>query len=99
MTILVIEDDIGTANALQTGLRGEGYDAVVARTGEDGLAQLNARDFDLLLLDWMLPNRDGIEIVKSLRAGGARTPVLMLTARDAVADRVLGLDCGADDYL
>lgn len=97
--ILIIEDDTKTANAVRAGLRGEGYDAAVARTGEDGVLQLHSSRFDLVLLDWMLPGRDGIEILKSLRAGGARTPVLLLTARDAVEDRVLGLDCGADDYL
>jgi two-component system copper resistance phosphate regulon response regulator CusR len=97
--ILVIEDDSKTANAIRTGLRGEGYDAAVARTGEDGFFQLNAETFDLLVLDWMLPGRDGIEILKTIRAHGTKTPVLLLTARDAIEDRVLGLDAGADDYL
>src|SRR5262249_55577052 len=93
--ILVIEDDSKTANALRTGLRGEGYDAAVARTGEDGFFQLNAETFDLVLLDWMLPGREGIEILKIIRAAGTKTPVLLLTARDAIEDRVLGLDAGA----
>ncbi len=97
--ILIIEDDAKTANAVRTGLRGEGYDAAVARTGEDGVLQLHSTTFDLVLLDWMLPGRDGIAIVKELRLRGAKTPVLLLTARDAVEDRVLGLDSGADDYL
>jgi DNA-binding response OmpR family regulator len=97
--ILVIEDDAKTANALRNGLRGEGYNAAVAKTGEDGFFQLNAETFDIVVLDWMLPGRDGIEILKTLRARGARTPVLLLTARDTVEDRVLGLDSGADDYL
>jgi two-component system copper resistance phosphate regulon response regulator CusR len=97
--ILVIEDDAKTANAIRSGLRGEGYEADSARTGEDGFFQLNAEPFDLVLLDWMLPGRDGIEILKTLRARGTRTPVLLLTARDTVEDRVLGLDSGADDYL
>lgn len=97
--ILIIEDDPKTANAVRTGLRGEGYEAAVARTGEDGVLQLHSTTFDLVLLDWMLPGRDGIAIVKELRARGAKTPVLLLTARDAVEDRVLGLDSGADDYL
>jgi two-component system, OmpR family, copper resistance phosphate regulon response regulator CusR len=97
--ILVIEDDNKTANAIRTGLRGEGYDAAVAKTGEDGFFQLNAETFDLVVLDWMLPRRDGIEILKTIRAHGTKTPVLLLTARDAVEDRVLGLDAGADDYL
>lgn len=97
--ILIIEDDAKTANALRGGLCGEGYDAALARTGEDGVLQLRSSSFDLLLLDWMLPGRDGIAIVKELRARGAKTPVLLLTSRDAVEDRVLGLDSGADDYL
>lgn len=97
--ILIIEDDAKTANAVRTGLRGEGYAAVMARTGEEGLVQLHSSTFDLVLLDWMLPSRDGIAIVKELRGRGAKTPVLLLTARDAVEDRVVGLDSGADDYL
>jgi two-component system, OmpR family, copper resistance phosphate regulon response regulator CusR len=97
--ILVIEDDSKTANAVRTGLRGEGYDAAVARTGEDGFFQLAAETFDLVVLDWMLPGRDGIEILKRVRANGTKTPVLLLTARDTIEDRVSGLDAGADDYL
>ena len=97
--ILVIEDDVKTANAIRSGLRGEGYDTAVARTGEDGFFQLSAESFDLVVLDWMLPGRDGIEILKTLRARGTKTPVLLLTARDTVGDRVIGLDSGADDYL
>ena len=97
--ILVIEDDAKTANAIRSGLRAEGYDAALARTGEDGFFQLNAEPFDLVVLDWMLPGRDGIEILKALRSRGAKTPVLLLTARDTIEDRVLGLDSGADDYL
>ena len=88
--ILVIEDDVKTANAIRSGLRGEGYDAAVARTGEDGFFQLSAESFDLVVLDWMLPGRDGIEILKTLRARGTKTPVLLLTARDTVGDRVIG---------
>jgi DNA-binding response OmpR family regulator len=97
--ILVIEDDLKTANALRSGLRGEGYDATVAHTGEEGFFLLNAEKIDLVVLDWMLPGRDGIEILKTLRARGTKTPVLLLTARDAIEDRVLGLESGADDYL
>jgi len=97
--ILVIEDDSKTANAIRNGLRGEGYEAAVAKSGEDGFFQLNAETFDLVVLDWMLPGRDGIEILKILRARGTKTPVLLLTARDGIEDRVLGLDSGADDYL
>lgn len=84
---------------MQTGLRAEGFDAAVARSGEDGFFLLNAETFDLVILDWMLPGRDGIEILKAVRARGNKTPVLLLTARDTIEDRVLGLDSGADDYL
>jgi two-component system copper resistance phosphate regulon response regulator CusR len=97
--ILIIEDDPRTASALRTGLCAEGYEAVAANNGEIGLALLGAASFDALVLDWMLPGRDGLEILQALRARGTRTPVLLLTARDAVEDRVLGLDSGADDYL
>ena len=99
MKILVIEDDIKTAQAIRNGLSGEGYEAAIAKTGEEGFFLLNAESFDLVILDWMLPGRDGIEILKTLRARGTKTPVLLLTARDAIEDRVLGLDAGADDYL
>jgi DNA-binding response OmpR family regulator len=84
------EDDARTANAVRTGLR-EGYDVAVVRTGEEGLSQLHSSSFDLVLVDWMLPGHDGIAIVKELRARGTKTPVLLLTARDAVEDRVIGL--------
>lgn len=99
MRILLIEDEAKTARAVQTGLRAEGFDAAVARSGEDGFFLLNAETFDLVILDWMLPGRDGIEILKAVRARGNKTPVLLLTARDTIEDRVLGLDSGADDYL
>lgn len=97
--ILIVEDEPKTANAIRNGLRGEAYDAVVARTGEEGFFVLNAESFDLVVLDWMLPGRDGIAILKTLRSRGTKTPVLLLTARDTIEDRVLGLDSGADDYL
>ena len=99
MKLLIVEDDEKTARALEAGLAGEGFSVVVARTGEDGFFRLNTESFDLLVLDWMLPGRDGIEILKALRARDAKTPVLLLTARDAVADRVHGFESGADDYL
>jgi two-component system copper resistance phosphate regulon response regulator CusR len=97
--ILVIEDDPKTANALLSGLRSEGYDTVVARTGDEGLAALASAAFHLVVLDWMLPGPDGIAVLKHTRARGLPTRVLLLTAKDAVEDRVLGLDSGADDYL
>lgn len=98
MKILIIEDDPKTAQALKRGLKGEGLEGTVARTGEEGFALLHMQPYDLVLLDWMLPGRNGIEILKAIRAKG-KTPVLLLTARDAVEDRVMGLDSGADDYL
>jgi DNA-binding response OmpR family regulator len=99
MKILIVEDDAKTARAIRSGLEAEGYAASVAKTGDEGFARLSSEVFDLVLLDWMLPGRDGIEILKSLRQHGTKPPVLLLTARDAVEDRVLGLDSGADDYL
>lgn len=99
LSILVIEDDPKTANALASGLRHEGYAATVARTGDDGLTLLTAESFQLVILDWMLPGRDGIEILDAMKTRATRPPILLLTARDAVEDRVLGLDSGADDYL
>ena len=99
MRLLIIEDNVTTARAIQRGLAGEGFESVVARTGEEGFFLLNTDTFDLVVLDWMLPGHDGIEILKALRARGSKTPVLLLTARDAVQDRVHGLESGADDYL
>jgi two-component system copper resistance phosphate regulon response regulator CusR len=97
--LLLIEDDAKTAQAIRKGLSGEGFQVTVARTGDEGVAALSGGPCDLVVLDWMLPGRDGIEILKMQRAQGRRTPVLLLTARDTVEDRVLGLDSGADDYL
>lgn len=99
MKILIVEDDCKTADAVQSGLSAEGYEASVARTGEEGLNRLISGSFDLVILDWMLPGRDGIGILTEIRRRGEKVPVLLLTARDAVEDRVLGLDSGADDYL
>jgi DNA-binding response OmpR family regulator len=99
MRILVVEDEKKIARAIEKGLEDEGYDVDVTHTGEDGYFLATTQSFDLILLDLMLPGRDGIEILKSLRDQDIGTPVLILTARDAVEDRVLGLDSGADDYL
>ena len=99
MQILVVEDEKKVAKALKEGLEAERYQVTVAHTGEDGFYLLNSQTFDLVLLDLMLPGRDGFEILKTLREKGLQTPVLILTARDTVDDRVLGLDSGADDYL
>src|SRR6202790_2665459 len=99
MRLLIVEDDNKTARALESGLRSEGFTVVLAHTGEEGFFLLSNESFDLIVLDWMLPGRDGIEILKAARARGTQIPVLLLTARDTVADRVLGLEAGADDYL
>lgn len=99
MKILVVEDEPKVAGALKEGLEEEGYEITVARTGEEGFFHASSHGFDLIILDIMLPGRDGIEILQTLRRQGAKIPVLLLTAKDAVEDRVLGLDAGADDYL
>ena len=99
MRILVVEDERKVAKALQDGLEAEGYDVAVAHTGEEGFFLVNAQPFDLIVLDRLLPGRDGIEILTTLRKRGLQTPVLVLTAKDAIEDRVVGLDSGADDYL
>lgn len=97
--ILVVEDERKVAEALRQGLEGESYSVTVARTGEDGFFLLSERPFDLVVLDIMLPGRSGIEVLQAARRQGLRVPVLVLTARDTVEDRVQGLDAGADDYL
>jgi two-component system, OmpR family, copper resistance phosphate regulon response regulator CusR len=97
--ILVVEDEPKVAGALKEGLEAEGYEITVAGTGEDGFFRASAHSFDLIILDVMLPGRSGIEVLSTLRRQGDRTPVLLLTAKDAIEDRVLGLDSGADDYL
>lgn len=99
MQILVIEDEKKVAGALKAGLKAEHYEVVTAYTGEEGFFLINARTFDLIILDLMLPGRSGLEILETLRQRGVHTPVLILTAKDAVEDRVVGLDLGADDYL
>lgn len=99
MWILVVEDEKKVATALKEGLEAEHYKVTVAHTGEEGFYLVSSQTFDLVLLDLMLPGRDGIEVLKTLRDHELHTPVLVLTAKDAVEDRVLGLDSGADDYL
>ena len=99
MRILVVEDEQKVANALREGLQGEHYDVIVERTGEGAFFRMTTEQFDAILLDLTLPGRDGIEILKAIRDRGMRTPVLVLTARDTVQDRIVGLDSGADDYL
>ena len=99
LRILVIEDELKLGNALREGLETEQYQVAVANTGEEGFYLVQTESFDLVILDVMLPGRSGLEILKTMRQHGLKTPVLMLTARDAVEDRVRGLDTGADDYL
>ena len=97
--VLIVEDERKLAQVLSSALQAEHYDVVVAATGEDGFYRANAELFDLVVLDLMLPGRNGLEILQTLRQRHIDTPVLILTARDGVDDRVLGLDLGADDYL
>ena len=99
MRILVVEDEQKVANALREGLEGEHYTVVVERTGEGAFFRITTESFDAILLDLTLPGRDGLEILKAMRERGIKTPVLVLTARDTLQDRVVGLDSGADDYL
>src|SRR5262249_36018195 len=97
--LLVIEDDPKILRSLDKGLRAEGYEVVTAAAGDDGLRLALGQRFDCLVLDLLLPGRGGLEVLAELRRAGNAVPVLVLTARDAVEDRVTGLDSGADDYL
>ena len=99
MKLLVVEDNEKVASLVERGLREEGYAADVAHDGMDGIFKARVYDYDLLILDIMLPGKNGYEIVRDLRAEERSVPVLMLTARDATEDVVQGLDAGADDYL
>lgn len=94
-----MEDERKVAKALQEGLEGESYSIAVAHTGEEGFLRVTSEPFDLAVLDVMLPGRSGIEMLSAMRTQGIKIPVLLLTAKDTLADRVLGLDAGADDYL
>ena len=99
MRILVVEDDDRLVPLLQRGLREEGHDVDACTTAKDALAQAGTIAYDVILLDWMLPDGDGLSLLRTWRDRGVDTPVLMLTARGAVSERVLGLRTGADDYL
>ena len=99
MDILIVEDETKVAQALREGLEAEHFRVTVAHTGEEGYCLVSERRFDLVLLDLMLPGRDGFQVLAMIRRRGLSTPVLVLTARDAVEDRVKGLDAGADDYM
>ncbi|MGO9945765.1 MAG: response regulator [Steroidobacteraceae bacterium] len=99
MRILLIEDDHETAHYISVGLSGDGHEIAIARNGRHGLNRANSEKWDLLIVDRMLPELDGLSIVKELRLTGAVTPVLFLTTLGGVDDRVTGLNAGADDYL
>ena len=101
MKVLVVDDDVAVRESLRRALRLEGYDVELAADGGEALQRLesNGDDPDLVVLDVLMPNVDGLEVCRQLRRTGRRVPVLMLTARDEVADRVAGLDAGADDYV
>ena len=99
MRVLIVEDEVKMASLIRRGLREEGLSADVARSGDDALWMARATEYDAIVLDVMLPGTDGFAVCRALREAGAWSPVLMLTARDAVEDRVEGLDAGADDYL
>ena len=99
MRILIIEDERKLAEAIGAGLQGNGYEVTLAHTGEAGLRHLHGNAVDLILLDVMLPRVSGLEVLREIRGNGFKLPVLILTSKGAVEDRVRGLDSGADDYL
>jgi two-component system, OmpR family, response regulator len=99
MRLLVVEDDAKLARALERGLQREGYAVDIADTGDSALSQATANDYDAVVLDVMLPGKDGFAVCREMRRNERWAPVLMLTARDQVSDRIRGLDAGADDYL
>jgi DNA-binding response OmpR family regulator len=99
MRLLIIEDDQKTARVLAKGLREEGFVVDIAPTGEVGDAMATAHPYDAIVLDWLLPDKSGILVCRDLRARGISTPILLISARDSLEDRVTGLNTGADDYL
>ncbi|CDG81512.1 response regulator transcription factor [Janthinobacterium agaricidamnosum] len=99
MRILLVEDDRKAARLLARGLQEEGFVVDMVHSAEEGEDESFSMDYDLIVLDWMLPGKEGIVLCRDLRARGIQTPILMLTARDATSDRVAGLNTGADDYL
>jgi DNA-binding response OmpR family regulator len=99
MRVLVVEDEQKVADALREGLTSERYEVVVEGTGEGAFYRANTARFDIILLDLMLSGRDGLDVLTTLRRSGIDAPVLVLTARDTLEDRILGLNSGADDYL
>ena len=99
MRILVIEDEVKIAQFIKRGLKEEGYAVDVANDGEEGHFLLSSNEYDAIILDLMLPKIDGLTLCRTLRKEGNQTPIIMLTAKDTVKDKVKGLDSGADDYL
>lgn len=99
MRVLLVEDDRKAARVLCKGLQEEGFTVDVAHAGDEGEYQAEINQYDVIVLDWLLPAKAGIDVCRDLRARGVTTPILILTAKDAVADRVTGLNTGADDYL
>jgi two-component system copper resistance phosphate regulon response regulator CusR len=99
MRLLLVEDDSRIARFVAKGLREQAYAVDIAANGDEALYQAEINSYDLIILDVMIPGRDGLQVCRALRQSGARTPILMLTARDGVEDRIKGLDEGADDYL
>jgi two-component system, OmpR family, response regulator MprA len=99
MNVLVVDDDFAIRESLDRSLRANGYDVGLASDGSEALRAIEGEPFDAVVLDVLMPGRDGIDVCRTLRAAGNRTPILMLTARDTVPDRVAGLEAGADDYL
>ena len=99
MRVLLLEDEPRVARFIARGLREQSYAVDIATDGEEALYRSSISEYDLVILDVMVPIKDGFQVCKEMRAQGIKQPILMLTARDAVDDRVLGLDCGADDYI
>jgi two-component system response regulator MprA len=99
MNVLVVDDDFAIREALDRALRANGHDVELANDGSEALRAIDATSFDAVVLDVLMPGRNGIDVCRSVRAAGNRVPILILTARDAVPDRVAGLEAGADDYL
>jgi two-component system, OmpR family, response regulator MprA len=99
VSVLVVDDDFAVRESLDRALRANGFDVELAADGREAFAKIDAARVDAVVLDVLMPGLDGMAVCRSLRAGGNRVPILMLTAREAVADRVAGLEAGADDYL
>jgi two-component system response regulator MprA len=99
MNVLVVDDDFAIREALDRSLRANGHDVELASDGSEALRAIEGEPFDAVVLDVLMPGRDGIDVCRTLRAAGNRTPILILTARDTVHDRVAGLEAGADDFL